>query len=399
MKFSAPVQKYARIIQRLEAFSPQAVVFFMAMFLSVSVAMLAAEAFIYPGGIANLRWGMDFVPMWLSGSLFHEGGALHLFDPAVMVQRQSLFTQVEGVLLWHYPPTYQLLVDPLHYLPFYAALTLWTLLGAGVWVATARVYAPVKGALGFLFVFGAPASAICLMQGQNGLLTAALLGVALIARERGNAWLAGLLIALLLSKPQLGLAIPIALLAVRDWRTIGATCLFGTAFLAVSLIIYGPETWLAFFENFKLVSLAMRSGDLWSQQPGPYALLSLLGSGHMIAMTGHLFIALGAATVLWSIWRRSVPGELRIAALMTATLLITPFSFRYDMTITLLGLAMLTRHLSERHWRLGEKSLIAILWMTPAVMPTVADISMVQIGTIALAVQLWMIWRAAGEAV
>ena len=59
--------------------------------------------------------------------------------------------------------------------------------------------------------------------GQNGFLTAALIGGTLGLLERRPA-LAGVCLGLLTYKPQFGLLFPIVLIADRRWRTIAVAC-------------------------------------------------------------------------------------------------------------------------------------------------------------------------------
>src|SRR5258706_16321345 len=74
---------------------------------------------------------------------------------------------------------------------------------------------PGRGAL--LLALAAPAVFVNAVRGQNGTWTAALCGGGLSLLER-RPLLAGGLLGLLIYKPQLGLLIPVALLAGRHWR-------------------------------------------------------------------------------------------------------------------------------------------------------------------------------------
>jgi hypothetical protein len=82
-----------------------------------------------------------------------------------------------------------------------------------------------------------PAVFVNIGHGQNGFLTAALLGGALHLLDRGP-WLAGVLIGLLAYKPQFGVLIPVALLAGGRWNTIGAAAAVA-ALAAISFVTLG----------------------------------------------------------------------------------------------------------------------------------------------------------------
>lgn len=382
-----------QVIARLESVSSGAVILFMTLTPIIAISIWLSEAVMSPDGWAALRWGTDFVPMWLSSTLYSEGGAAMLFDSAAMAERQAAYTRVDGVLLWHYPPTYQLLVEPFGRLSFFGALMLFSTISLGIWTVTTRQFVPFKGLAGILFLIASPAITVCVLQGQNGLITASLLGLALILRERERLWLAAALIAVLLAKPHLGLAVPVALLAARDLKLFGMISVLGLGFIGITLVTYGHGVWFAFLGNTQTVSLALQSGDLWSQQPTIYAFMSLAGAGHDLSIIAQSIVSLAVAGWLWTVWRRDGPASLRIAALLTATLLLTPFCFRYDMGVSLLGLALLARHMATRGWKCGDRLLLAGLWVVPALMPGVADATHVQIGAIALFVQTLLIDR------
>ena len=96
-------------------------------------------------------------------------------------------------------------------------------------------------------LLASPAMAINLLMGQNGCLTAALWvgGAALLPRRPATA---GALFGLLTFKPQLGVLIPVFLLAGRRYRAILAACLSAAVLAAASVVAFGPGSWRAFVD-------------------------------------------------------------------------------------------------------------------------------------------------------
>jgi len=84
-----------------------------------------------------------------------------------------------------------------------------------------------------------------ILRYQNSLLTAALFGA-------GTLWidhrpiLAGLCFGALCYKPHFGLLVPVGLLAGCHWRALGAAFGSAAALCALSLIVFGWETWNGF---------------------------------------------------------------------------------------------------------------------------------------------------------
>ena len=169
--------------------------------------------------------GTDFSSFFAAGALASEGRASEAYDMALHYAReQLLFGETTPHYAWLYPPSFLVFVTPLALLPYPAALGIWQGSTLALYLAViagvlrgarlgsrliARIWLPVAAAF--------PAVFINLGHGQNGLLSAALFGGALLQLPR-HPLLAGFLFGLLTYKPQLALVIPFALLAGGQWR-------------------------------------------------------------------------------------------------------------------------------------------------------------------------------------
>src|ERR1700761_561796 len=147
--------------------------------------------------------GTDFSSFYAAGSMALQGHAADVYDMAAHFAReQQLFGAATPYYGWLYPPIFLLIATPLALLPYPMALIVWQ--GAslafylGVIAAIlreprrdneiiARLWLPVAAAF--------PAVFINLGHGQNGFLTAALIGAALVTLEQPV--LSGLCIGLL----------------------------------------------------------------------------------------------------------------------------------------------------------------------------------------------------------
>ena len=114
---------------------------------------------------------------------------------------------------YSYPPIALVLTLPFALLPYVPALGVWL---AGGWYAFFRALRlATPNAL--LLALAAPAVFVNTYCGQNGVWSAALLGGGLCLLPRRPV-IAGVLFGLQAYKPHLGLMIPVALLAGRQWR-------------------------------------------------------------------------------------------------------------------------------------------------------------------------------------
>ncbi|HEY2132320.1 MAG TPA: glycosyltransferase family 87 protein [Acetobacteraceae bacterium] len=118
--------------------------------------------------------------------------------------------------------------------------------------AVAALAAGARGARDRAFQIGAmilcPAAAVTATQGQNALLTAALLigGFRLLP---GRPILAGALLGLLTIKPQFWLLAPVALIAARHWRALGAAVATSLLLAGASAAVFGLDVWCIWIET------------------------------------------------------------------------------------------------------------------------------------------------------
>src|SRR5207344_2235014 len=100
----------------------------------------------------------------------------------------------------------------------------------------------------FWFVLLAPVTILPLLQGQNGLLTSALIvgGMRLMRRRP---ILGGALLGLATIKPQLGMLIPLALIGSGLWRTLAAASVTAVLLVIASGLAFGWEIWPAWLDT------------------------------------------------------------------------------------------------------------------------------------------------------
>lgn len=170
--------------------------------------------------------GTDFIAFWTAARFFATGAdpTLAYDDTAHQAAQQALFPGADvGYTAFDYPPTYLLICAPLGFLPYYPALIAWlSVTGLAYWRVVrawaAGAFPVTLGALAF------PAVILNAGHGQNAFLTTALFGAGALALPK-RPLLAGLCFGLLTFKPHLGLMIPFALLAARQWRAIAGAVL------------------------------------------------------------------------------------------------------------------------------------------------------------------------------
>lgn len=160
-------------------------------------------------------------------------------------------------------------------------------------------------------LLAAPATLINFSMGQKAFLTAALFLGGLNWLDR-RPLLAGILFGALTFKPQLGLLIPVMLLAGRYWSTFVATVITMLGLFAWSYLFVGFEAWRDYLTiGVPAQRELMEHGRGWflSMMPSSFAAARLLGFG---VSTGYIVQGLsapGAAIrVAWAYYKGRDPG-------------------------------------------------------------------------------------------
>ena len=285
---------------------------------------------------------------------------------------------------------------PLALLPYFPALILF--LGASFVAYAWVVRRIVPGPDTWLPLFGFAGVVMNAGEGQNGFLTAALAGGALLLLPRAPAR-AGLLIGLLTIKPHLGVLLPLVLLCGRYWGALLWATLTAAAFAALSLMLLGMGTAHAFFAHLPQVAKWVEDGSLpWSKMPTFFAFARLLGAPVVAAYALHFAVAAAATTAVAWVWLRGAAYELRAAALVAGTLLVSPYLYDYDLVWLGLAIAWFTVYALRRGWRGGERELLALLWLLPVLVLPLQHVLKVQAAPFAvLLLLLAILRRARGE--
>ena len=286
----------------------------------------------------------DFVNVWAAGRLALDGQAPAAYDWTAhrAAEVRAVGYDFEGYYGWHYPPPAFFFAAALATLPYLVAAIVWLVTTLAAYVAA------IAGILGLrtgvLFALGFPAAIWNVTAGQNGFLTAALIGGTLGLLERQPA-LAGICLGLLTYKPQFGLLFPIVLIADRRWLTIAVATLTAIVLAALSWLAFGHASWAAFVHWAPLSSHALiDQGALdWYRLQSVFAFARAHGGGETLAWTVQGIVSLALAVGLAWLWKSRAAFELKAAALAAGALLATPYLFMYDLVVLAVAVAFLLR--------------------------------------------------------
>ena len=310
--------------------------------------------------------GRDFVAFWSAAKLGLDGNALGSFLPEVIGPIQRAAVDIEGTLLWHYPPTMHLTILPLGLGDYAAALFVFTFLGISAILVCAVQTEPEANLFEKVLFVASPVVFLNFVQGQNGAFIALFLVMFLRSLERGYWRRAGFWSALLLVKPHLALMIPVVLIARGYWRAIFWGIVWATLFCATATIVFGTEYWSQFFANTVKLRLILDSGELAYQQMSGFGFAQLLGASFWPAMILQIITAFLCLLVSGMIWRDSRSSwPVLMAVLLASSPMVSPYAFHYDAVMSAVAIFILFIRADRSGFLPAERLMLIVSWLAP----------------------------------
>lgn len=278
-------------------------------------------------------FGDDFINFWSAAYLGWHGRVATVYDWKLF---HVFETGVVGAAIdfyhYSYPPTLIVLTAPLAVMPYVPALFVWLLGGWLAFYAALRAARPKPGT--WWLALATPAVFINAVGGQNGAWTAALLGGGLSLLERRPV-IAGVLFGMLTVKPQLGVLLPIALLAGRQFRAFAAAGGTAALLLVASVLLFGAHLWPVYFHHTAVLRHAILENGtgVWHRMVSVFVFAQRLGADIAMAYSAQAAAALVVAVVVAVAWFRDVPPAAKNALLVLGTCLATPYVQDYDLVV------------------------------------------------------------------
>ncbi len=272
-----------------------------------------------PTYIAHYAVVNDFRLAYAAAAVGIHSGYGHLYDLAA----QKLAIEGLGAGFnpqpFISPPPLAWLVTPLLVLPFEAALVAWTVLLLGALVWTWYLLAPgtrLARAAHLALMLGVFPVAFGVMVGQPGAWVAGAVATAWwLMRHDRPVW-AGVVLSLIILKPQLALLVPVCLLVSGHARTFVAWLVAMLLIGLVALALLGPDG----VSRYRDV-LAQTQTAAWDITRR-YSISGPLGVGPVLTVTQLVVVGV----TLLVAWRRRVGGpELSMAGGIVGSLLVTPY--------------------------------------------------------------------------
>ena len=338
--------------------------------------------------------GADFISFWTASKIALGGHPAEVYDMAIHRAAQTgLFSRDVGYAAFFYPPTFLLICLPFAALPYLASLAAWLGVTGYAYWRVARAW--LGDRFGALPILAFPAVLSNIGHGQNAFLSAALFGGGALMLDT-RPLLAGICLGGLVYKPHLAIVVPVALIAARRWRTLLAAAAASAALCALSLAVFGADTWLAFLQASPKARIALEQNAIGNEKmQSVFAGVRLLHGGLTLAYGLQIAATLGVCAALVALQRRAFRCAAEGPAMVAAALLASPFLLDYDLVLLAIPLAWIARDSLREGFLAWEKTILLAAFVLPAVSRSVATYTGAPLGPLVLVAVLALILRRA----
>ncbi|MGE0767388.1 MAG: glycosyltransferase family 87 protein [Hyphomicrobiaceae bacterium] len=330
-----------------------------------------AKAVYWPAGggldVTGHQIGRDFINFWAAPQIAFGATPGSLFDLSQYNREiRALFGAPIPFHMWSYPPVVLLAAWGFATLPYGLALAAWVIGGFAVFARVVASALPAgRGNVGLLALALAPATLINVAGGQNGFLSGALMVGALLVHDRKPV-LAGVLLGLLTFKPQLGIAVPFALLALGAWRTLAAATLTALAWYGASVAVLGLDFWQSYIDYTATyqASVVYNAENFWSSMMmSPMAAAMALGAGAKAAGLMQIGIAAVVIAATMLAVRATDDRLIRMLVIVSAVPLVPHQVFNYDLPMLSAAWLLVMLNPAYRVARVG--AIASLVWLSP----------------------------------
>lgn len=286
--------------------------------------------------------GIDFHTYLAAARVGLVNGWSHIYDQGLVAAQQISLAPNQHAQPFLSPPPVAWAAAALADLPFAWAYVIWAILTTCAFVASvawSAGHGSAGGALGTVVVVGTVWVLQALYLGQVVLLVAAALLVAWRLLREDHEVAAGLVLVLVMLKPNTAFLVPVCLLASERLKAFVTWLLASAAVVALAIATTGIPALIAY------------AGQLQHPPGGTNALTleAALGLGGPVALVLRTAIVSAVLAAAW--WLRAVPGLVIVLGVI-GSLLITPYIHLADLCLLAAAGWIAWRERAHLSWRL-----------------------------------------------
>lgn len=302
----------------------------------------------------------DFRMFWSVGRMARAGDAAETYRPTALHRFEAQRLTISDP--WIYPPVTIMAAVFAGLAGFVPAFVLWTLSLTLLSVLVLRwAHIPWPVVLATLI---SPAVLWNDNLGQIGLISGSMFIASLMMLENRQVR-AGLLMGLVIIKPQAGLLGPVVFLARRRYLAVAVATAIVALMILLSVLLFGVPVWRVYLHqglavaHVILVAPFPSFGEPWGVSI--FWMWRSLGFSVTVSYVAQCFGAIVAMIWCWRTWRDDRTERVpRIALTAFLTLFMTPYGYTDDMCAFSIAIGLLA-------WHRGEIGVIdGFIWAWPA---------------------------------
>lgn len=333
-----------------------------ALLASIILATIVVQSFEFqnPAMMGRKADITDFTSYYITGEMVREGRAAQAYDWDVVRQEQWKRYHDISFMPWAYPPQFTAITRVFASFPIGVSYFLFGGLTFGFLLVVLRRLCGAWSSSGLIFAL--PAILINARCGQNGFLTAGLIGMFLL-QYRQNWLRPGVSLGAMVIKPHLAVGIAFVSLIERKWKAmaVAAVVVIGSGLLATAML--ESSIWRAFFQGSVEAGNFMKSGMYpLERMTSAYAALVRLGVTAGTALIAQGVLALIAMLALWRANRCALPVNYFKALVAMCSLLVSPYNYDYDLCALTIAAALLAPDVLQRAALVEVGGLVALAW-------------------------------------
>lgn len=311
----------------------------------------------------------DYISFWAGGREMNAGMPENIFEQSLFkeIQVEELGWRFEGIMPWVISPSFMLYASPLARLPYIISVIVFNILSLAAYMAALWYLFPRKKL--FLAMLCMPSVLFCLYHGQTGLLSSALIAGCFLFYGKKPV-LAGLILGLLIYKPQIGILFPVAFLAERQWQVISGAAITAAGSVLLSIAFFGWTIWdLYLFHNAEVFEHLIETQRSFARIQTVFGLTRVITGSSGLAMAIQIICTIFAALTVFLVWRKKLPFELKAMTLVLGICFSTPYLQLYDLTFLSVVFVLFFRWGEKEGFIEGDKD-----WMTCAALALFAGV-------------------------
>ncbi|MGR3322826.1 MAG: glycosyltransferase family 87 protein [Pseudooceanicola sp.] len=303
-----------------------------------ALILLTAAQIAMPDRLGQPAAFVDFHVFHLAGELALSGDLATAYHAAEFRPVQAAEPGFRSFMPYTYPPPFNLLAALLGALPQGLA---YLVFAGGTFAAWLWVLRRLAGAeFGTALMMVLPAAVVSARYGQNGFLSAALVGGFCLLALRGRTG-AGVPLGLMSYKPHLGIGIAVAALLRLRFRVLLVAAAVTGALCGLATLAFGAAIWADFLHAAGESAGFLEAGAYpLFRMTSVYAALRSLGADAGAAMALHGVLTLGALGLVGMACLRGWQTRRVLALSVVSCLIVSPYNYDYDMLIASVAIAL-----------------------------------------------------------